>query len=92
MPMLGASADSIKANDRFRKKHGLQFPVLCDNDEKDLCRGFGVWQPKKLAGIKYEGIVRTTFVIAPDGTVLKAYPKVSPLGHASEVLDYVAGG
>ncbi len=90
--VIGASADGIKANDKFRRKHALQFPVLCDNANKDLCRGFGVWQPKKLAGVKFEGVVRATFVIAADGTVEKVYAKVSPLGHASDVLAYVRGG
>ncbi len=59
--------------------------MLCD-EIHDMLRAYGVWGPKKMAGRKYEGISRVTYLISEDGTIFKVYPKVKPPGHARQVL------
>ena len=84
--VIGASADTPEKNERFRAKHSLPYPLLCDDDEKSLCTAFGVWQQKKMAGVEYMGIERTSFLVAADGTVEKVYRKVKAAVHPEQVL------
>jgi thioredoxin-dependent peroxiredoxin len=84
--IVGASADSEKANGRFKVKHDLPFLLFCDNEARDLCTAFGVWQEKKMAGRKYMGIVRSSFLIDGTGSVEIAFPKVNTKTHAQDVL------
>ncbi len=51
-----------------------------------MLKAYGAWGPKKMAGREYEGIYRITYLINPDGTIHKAYPKVKPPEHAAEIL------
>jgi len=65
----------------------LPFTLLADNEpEAELCEAFGVWQEKKNYGKVYMGIVRTTFLIDTDGSILKVYPKVRVKEHVETVL------
>ena len=86
--VLGVSPDSAKSHAGFKAKHGLPFPLLVDED-KDICRAYGVWKKKTLYGRQYMGVERSTFVIGPDGVVLQALRKVSVAGHAEAMLKAV---
>ncbi len=83
--VLGVSRDSVERHQKFRDKYKLNFPLLSDEDGK-VCKAYGVWQEKSLYGRKFMGIVRTTFLINPEGKVEKIYSKVKVKGHSKEVL------
>lgn len=83
--ILGVSPDNVKSHTKFVNKFSLPFTLLADEDHKvsDL---YGVWGPKKFMGKTYEGVLRTTFLIGPDGDILKVFENVKPDGHSAEVL------
>jgi len=83
--ILGVSTDDAKKHQKFTQKYDLPFPLLCDT-EAQLATAYGVYGLKKFMGKEYLGINRTTFVIAPDGTIAQIYRKVKPAIHAEEVL------
>src|SRR5437016_7781749 len=83
--VLGVSPDSVAAIRKFADKHRLDFTLLADEDHK-VAELYGVWGEKRMYGRSYMGVQRATFVIAPDGTVAKVFPKVSPQTHAKVVL------
>ena len=83
--VLGISRDTPKDQAKFRAKFNLPYALLCDVDEK-VCNQFGVLKEKNMYGKKVIGIERTTFLIGPDQTLLHIFPKVTPEGHAEEVL------
>ena len=74
----------------LRKKFSFSFELISDEDEA-LCNQFEVIKLKKLYGKEYMGIVRSTFVISPNGEILKHWDKVKVDGHADEVLEFVSG-
>jgi thioredoxin-dependent peroxiredoxin len=86
--VLGISRDTPKAQKKFKEKYDLNYPLLADVDEV-VCNQFGVMKDKNMYGKKVRGIERTTFVIGPDQTLLKIFPKVKPEGHAEEVLSAI---
>lgn len=86
--LLGISPDTSKAQEKFRNKFKLPFSLLADADKK-VAVSFGVLQEKNMYGKKVMGIVRSTFVIGPDGKIQRIFPKVKPEGHAAEVLSYL---
>jgi thioredoxin-dependent peroxiredoxin len=88
--VLGISRDTPQAQKKFREKYDLPYPLLADVDEK-VCNQFGVLKEKNLYGKKVMGIERTTFLIGPDQRLLKIFPKVTPEGHAEEVLAVLKG-
>ncbi len=83
--IVGVSADPIPALAKFKAKHKLAIALASDEKHRML-EAYGVWQEKSLYGRKFLGIVRTTFLIGPDGRIAKVWPKVSVDGHAAEVL------
>ena len=83
--VLGVSADSMKSHDRFKAKYDLTFPLISDADRK-IAEAYGTWREKSLYGRTYMGIVRSTFVIDEEGTVVAIYDKVKPRGHAQALL------
>ncbi len=87
--ILGVSPDTVKSHARFKKKFGLPFPLLADEGHA-VCDAYGVWGPKKLMGREYEGVLRTTFVIGPDGVIQKVFENVKPAEHSAEVLSAVS--
>ena len=87
--VLGVSADSVKSHANFKKKFDLPFHLLSD-PEKTVIQAFGAWGLKKNYGKEYMGLIRSTFVVGPDGTVLKAFPKVKPADHAAEILELLS--
>lgn len=82
--VLGVSILDEKSKAKFAKKHGLTFPLLADA-EHEVAEKYGVWQQKMRYGRKYMGIVRTTYLISPDGKVARRWDKVSVDGHADDV-------
>jgi peroxiredoxin Q/BCP len=83
--ILAVSADPEKALASFRKKQKLNFPLLSDPDHEAI-DGFGVWQKKKFMGREFMGIVRSTFLIGPDGKIEEVWDSVRVKGHAADVL------
>lgn len=83
--IVGVSADPVPALAKFKAKHKLSIALASDEKHRML-EAYGVWQEKSLYGRKFLGIVRTTFLIGPDGRIAKVWPKVSVDGHAAEVL------
>ena len=86
--LLGISPDTPQAQKKFQEKFKLPFPLLADADKK-VADAFGVLQMKNMYGKKVMGIVRTTFIIGPDGKIQHIFPKVKAEGHAGEVLAYL---
>ncbi len=84
--IVGVSRDSVKSHANFCARQGFSFPLVSDGDEA-LCRAFGVIQMKKLYGREFEGIVRSTFLIDPQGKVAQVWQPVKVTGHAQAVLD-----
>ena len=84
--ILGVSPDSPKKHRNFIEKKNLKITLLAD-ESKDLCKSFGVWQLKKFMGREYMGVVRSTFLIAPDGTLAYKWGKVKVKGHVDEVKE-----
>jgi thioredoxin-dependent peroxiredoxin len=87
--ILGVSADSPKSHAKFRKKYGLPFTLLADEDHA-VADAYGVWVEKRFAGKKYMGIERSTFVIDEQGNVTKVMRRVKPEEHADDVLAALA--
>ncbi len=83
--VLGVSPDSVKSHQSFINKQNLNFTLLSDPDNK-VAKAFGAWGEKRMYGKKYEGILRSTFVIGKDGKIKHVFEKVKPDGHAEEVL------
>ena len=84
--VIGISADSVKSHANFKKKFDLPFHLLSDPDQS-VIKAFGAWGLKKMYGKEYEGLIRSTFVVGPDGVIVKAFPKVKPGDHAAEILE-----
>lgn len=86
--VLGVSGDSAAAHQKFAAKYGLPFRLLVDEGNA-VARAFGAWGTKNMYGRTYEGIIRSTIVIDPDGRIAKVWPKVKPDGHGAEVLAWL---
>lgn len=84
--VIGLSPDSVKKHDKFKAKHELTVPLASD-EEKTVLQAYGVWVEKSMYGRKYMGVERSTFLVAGDGKVVKAWRKVKVPGHAEEVLE-----
>jgi thioredoxin-dependent peroxiredoxin len=84
--VLGISRDSVKSHDKFRDKHRIGIRLLSD-ESGAVCEAFGVWREKSMYGRTFMGIERSTFLIAPDGTVARIWRGVKVPGHVDEVLE-----
>jgi peroxiredoxin Q/BCP len=84
--VLGVSPDPVKAVKKFHGGQSLNFTLLADEDHA-VCDLYGVWGEKSMYGKTYMGASRSTFLIAPDGTVARVFPKVSPKTHDDIVLE-----
>jgi len=82
--VIGISADSAASHAKFAAKHDLTVLLLSDPDHLALA-AYGVWQKKKMAGREYMGIVRSTFLIDPRGTLREIWNKVTVKAHAETV-------
>ena len=83
--VVGVSADSEASHRRFKEKQQLNFPLIADVDKR-LIKEFGAWGEKKLAGRVYDGILRTTFIISPDGIIERVITKVDTKNAAAQIL------
>lgn len=83
--LVGVSPDSTASHARFAEKHSLPF-VLASDPSHSAAESYGAWGEKSMYGKKYFGIVRSTFIIGPDGIVRALWRKVSVTGHADEVI------
>lgn len=83
--LLGVSADSGKAQTKFKNKYSLPFPLIADED-KSVIQAFGVWGPKKFMGREFDGIHRTTFVINEEGIIDDVITAVKTKEHAAQIL------
>ena len=83
--VLGVSPDSVKSHQKFKDKFDLPFPLISD-EAKDVAQAFGVWREKKMYGKTRMGIVRSTFIIGPDGLIYKAYDSVKVAGHVEDII------
>jgi peroxiredoxin Q/BCP len=83
--VLGVSPDGVDSHARFAAKEGLNFTLLADEGAR-LCAKYGVWQEKSMYGRKYMGVVRTTYLIDPQGKVAHRFDRVKVPGHAEAVL------
>jgi peroxiredoxin Q/BCP len=84
--VIGVSPDSPESHTKFIKKHDLGITLLSDT-EKEILTGYGVWQKKKMYGREYMGVVRSTFLIDPEGKIAYIWPKVKVVGHADAVME-----
>ena len=87
--VLGISADSAEKHRAFRSKFKLKFPLLTDTDHT-VGEAYGAWGEKTLYGKKSIGVIRSTFLVAPDGTVARPWYHVKADGHADKVLAELA--
>jgi len=83
--VLGVSADPVKAQDAFKKKHDLTVGLLSD-ETHEMLKAYGAWGKKSMYGKSFMGIVRMTLLIGADGRIAKIWPKVKVDGHAEDVL------
>jgi peroxiredoxin Q/BCP len=83
--VLGISADPVKAQDAFKKKHKLSVGLLSD-EQHEMLKAYGAWGKKSMYGRTFMGIIRSTVLIGPDGRIARIWPKVRVDGHAEEVL------
>ncbi len=83
--VIGISADSAKSHAKFEEKYSLPFTLLADT-EKEVIKAYGTWGKKKFVGREYMGILRQSFLIGPDGKIVKTYDTVKAAAHAEEVL------
>ncbi|MFT6361214.1 MAG: peroxiredoxin Q/BCP [Candidatus Paceibacteria bacterium] len=86
--ILAVSKDSQSSHQKFCDKHGLNFPILMDEDTK-IAEDYGVWKEKSMFGKTYMGISRESFLINEEGVILKHWDKVKPAVHPQEVLEYI---
>lgn len=84
--VVGISADSSASHAKFTEKHGLNFPLLADPENK-VTGLYGVYKMKSLYGRQFMGIERTTFVIDKSGVVRRIFAKVKVNGHTDEVIE-----
>jgi peroxiredoxin Q/BCP len=87
--VLGVSPDGVASHEKFKGDFELPFTLLAD-PEHTVSEAYGVWQEKARYGRTYMGIVRSTFVIDPDGNVVKVMRNVKPETHADKVLAVLA--
>ena len=86
--VLGVSPDSLDSHCSFADKYNLRFHLLADEGHK-IAEKYGAWGEKNMYGKITYGIIRSTFLIGPDGKIIKIWRKVKPEGHAQEVLESI---
>lgn len=88
--VIGISKDSVASHLKFAQKYNLPFILLSDPELKAI-QAYGVWQEKKLYGKVSMGVVRSTYIIDPNGNIERVMSKVKPDTNATEILAYLAG-
>ncbi|WP_374764005.1 peroxiredoxin [Yunchengibacter salinarum] len=88
--VIGISRDSLRKHHNFTEKQGLAIPLAAD-EGGTVCAAYGVWVEKTMYGKKSFGIERSTFLVAPDGSLAGVWRKVKVKDHAAAVLEAVRG-
>ena len=83
--ILGVSPDTSKSHAKFKEKYHLPFTLLADEEHK-ICELYGVWGKKVNYGREYNDVLRTTFLIDPQGKIKKVFERVKPAEHSAEIL------
>ncbi len=83
--VVGVSPDSIESHRKFREKHNLNFYLLSDTS-KEILKKYDAFGPKKMYGRTVEGVIRSTYIIAPDGRIVKGWRNVRVKGHVEKVI------
>jgi thioredoxin-dependent peroxiredoxin len=83
--VLGVSKDSVASHKKFAEKFNLHFPLLSD-ESLDTIKAYNAWGERSMYGRKFMGIIRSTYLIDPSGEIAKEYPKVTPKGHAVQIV------
>jgi peroxiredoxin Q/BCP len=86
--ILGVSKDSVASHKKFAEKYSLNFPILSDESKKTI-KAYKSWGVKKFMGREFEGTIRNTYLINPNGEIEKFYEKVNPLTHAAQIISYL---
>jgi peroxiredoxin Q/BCP len=86
--VLGVSGDDAESHTAFASKHNLPFQLLVDSDHA-VARVYGAWGMKNLYGRKFEGILRSTFLIDPEGSIAKVWARVSTATHGDDVAAWL---
>ena len=87
--IFGVSPDSAKSHRKFRDKFQLPYRLLVDEGHR-LADAYGIWQEKRMYGVTYMGVVRTTVIIDAEGRIARIFPKVKVDGHVDEVATAVS--
>ena len=87
---MGVSPDSVASHRKFIDKHNLSLTLLSDPDKKVL-QAYGAWGMKTNYVKEYEGVIRSTIVIDPEGTIAESFHNVKATGHAQRILDKLPG-
>ena len=85
--LLGVSKDPPARHQKFAAKHGLVAPLASDAESGGLSDALGIWTEKQNYDRTYMGMVRTTYLVGPDGRIARVWDKVKVKGHAAEVLE-----
>ncbi|WP_430811049.1 MULTISPECIES: thioredoxin-dependent thiol peroxidase [unclassified Carboxylicivirga] len=83
--VIGVSPDSIASHQRFIAKHNLRFNLIADS-EKEILQQYDAWGLKKMYGREYMGVLRKTFVIDEEGTIMKIFDKVKTKDHSNQIM------
>ena len=84
--IYGISKDDMKSHNKFKEKYRIKFDLLAD-DEIKIVKNYKVWVKKKFMGREFMGIIRSTFLIDPKGTIVKIWDNVEVKDHAEEVIE-----
>lgn len=83
--VVGVSPDSENSHDRFKSKYNLNFVLIPDSDN-EICKLYDILGEKSMFGKKYIGVIRTTYIISPNGEIAKVYDKVKVQGHVDRII------
>jgi len=86
--VLGISKDSIESHEKFAAKYDLNFPLLSD-PKGTVLEKYEAWGEKKMYGRTFEGIIRSTVIVGPNGKVVEHFPKVRVKGHVDKVVEAI---
>lgn len=84
--VLGVSKDTVASHKKFQEKYSLPFPLLSDT-ELSVIKAYDVWQEKNMYGKKTMGVVRTTYFIDEEGTIVQAFGKVKAKDNPAQMLE-----
>lgn len=89
--VVGVSPDDVASHKKFKDKHGLNYILLSDLDHK-VMDTYGAWGEKQMYGRKTKGVIRSTYLIGPDGEIKKQWTKVRAKGHVDKVIETLEAG